>query len=67
MDYWALNTVTIKNRYPLPLIDELLDQLAGARIFSKIDLTAGYNQICIQEEDIPKSAFQSKYRSLKAL
>ena len=58
-NYWALNAVTIKNRYPLPLISELLDQLSGASIFSKIDLTAGYNQVRVANNDIPKTAFRT--------
>ena len=49
IDYQALNAVTIKNQYPLPLISELLDQVGGAHIFSKIDLTIGYNQVKIKE------------------
>jgi len=52
MDYRGLNAVTIKNKYPLPHIDELFDRLRGARVFSKIDLQSGYNQILVREEDI---------------
>ena len=66
-DYRSLNAVTAKNRYPLPLIEELLDQVGGARLFSKIDLTAGYNQVRIREEDIPKSTFRTKYGSYESL
>jgi hypothetical protein len=61
MDYRKLNAMTIKNRYPLPLISELLDQLNGAKIFSKIDLKDGYYHIRIKEGDEWKTAFRSKF------
>jgi hypothetical protein len=61
VDYRLLNAVTIKNKYPLPRIDILFDQLAGAQVFSKIDLHAGYHQIKIRAEDIPKTAFSTRY------
>jgi hypothetical protein len=61
VDYRPLNEVTIKNKYPLPRIDILFDQLIGARVFSKIDLRLGYHQICIRPEDIPKTAFTTRY------
>jgi hypothetical protein len=61
VDYRPLNTVTIKNKYPLPRIDILFDQLAGAQVFSKIDLGSGYHQIKIYAEDIPKTAFSMRY------
>ncbi|WVZ76033.1 hypothetical protein U9M48_024038 [Paspalum notatum var. saurae] len=61
VDYRPLNAVTIKNKYPLPHIDILFDQLAGAKVFSKIDLRFGYYQIKIREEDIPKTAFSTRY------
>jgi hypothetical protein len=61
VDYRLLNAVTIKNKYPLPRIDILFDQLAGAQEFSKIDLCFGYHQIKIRAEDIPKTAFRTRY------
>jgi hypothetical protein len=61
VDYLPLNAVTIKNKYPLPRIDILFDQLAGAQVFSKIDLHSGYHQIKIRAEDIPKTAFTMRY------
>jgi hypothetical protein len=61
VDYWPLNVVTIKNKHPLPRIDILFDQLAGAQVFSKIDLCFGYHQIKICDEDIPKMAFSTRY------
>jgi hypothetical protein len=61
VDYRPLNVVTIKNKYPLPRIDILFDQLAGAQVFSKIDLRFGYHQIKIRAEDISKTAFTMRY------
>jgi hypothetical protein len=57
----TVNAVTIKNKYPLPCIHILFDQLAGAQVFSKIDLCSGYHQIKIHAEDIPKTAFTMRY------
>jgi hypothetical protein len=61
VDYQPLNTVTIKNKYPLPYIDILFDQLVGAKIFSKIDLRSGYHQIKIRPGDVPKTTFSTRY------
>ena len=61
VDYRPLNEVTVKNVYPLPRIDILFDQLTGARVFSKIDLRLGYHQIKVRPEDIPKTAFSTRY------
>src|ERR1044072_3863135 len=59
--YLQLNKVAVKNRYPIPRIDDLMDQLRGAAVFSKIDLKSGYHQIRVKEEDIPKTAFRTRY------
>jgi hypothetical protein len=61
VDYHPLNAVTIKNKYPLPRIDVLFDQLVGAKVFSKIDLRSGYHQIKIRASDIRKIAFSTRY------
>ncbi|GJT89758.1 putative reverse transcriptase domain-containing protein [Tanacetum coccineum] len=61
IDYHELNKVTVKNVYPLPRIDDLFDQLQGARWFSKFDLRLGYHQLKVREEDIPKTAFRTRY------
>jgi len=61
VDYRPLNAVTIKNKYSLPRIDTLFDQLAGAKVFSKIDLRSGYHQIKIWPQDIPKTTFSTRY------
>ncbi|GJT16970.1 putative reverse transcriptase domain-containing protein [Tanacetum coccineum] len=61
IDYRELNKLTIKNRYPLPRIDDLFDQLQGSSVYSKIDLRSGYHQLRIREEDIPITAFWTRY------
>ncbi|GJY71008.1 putative reverse transcriptase domain-containing protein [Tanacetum coccineum] len=62
IDYRELNKLTIKNRYPLPRIDDLFDQLQGSSVYLKIDLRSGYHQLRVREEDIPKTAFRTRYR-----
>ena len=59
--YQQLNKLTIKNKYPLSMIDDLLDQLRGTCMFSKIDLRSGYHQILVKPEDVQKTAFRSRY------
>nr|GFA39791.1 putative reverse transcriptase domain-containing protein [Tanacetum cinerariifolium] len=61
IDYQELNKLTVKNRYPLSRIDDLFDQLQGSSIYSKIDLRSGYHQLRDREEDIPKTAFRTRY------
>jgi hypothetical protein len=61
VDYRPLNYVIVKNKYPLPWIDILFDQLSRAKVFSKIDLRSGYHQIKINPQDIPKTAFSTRY------
>ena len=65
IDYRHLNKVTIKNRYPLPRIDDLFDQLKGAQVYSKIDLRTSYHQLRVREADIPKTAFRKRYGHFK--
>ncbi|GKA04260.1 reverse transcriptase domain-containing protein, partial [Tanacetum coccineum] len=60
-DYRELNKLTVKNRYPLPRIDDLFDQLQGSSVYTKIDLRSGYHQLRVREEDIPKTAFRTRY------
>ncbi|GKA02612.1 putative reverse transcriptase domain-containing protein [Tanacetum coccineum] len=61
IDYRELNKLTVKNRYPLPRIDDLFDQLQGSSVYSKIDLRSGYHQLRVRDEDIPKTAFRTRY------
>nr|GEX03939.1 hypothetical protein [Tanacetum cinerariifolium] len=61
IDYRELNKLTVKNRYPLPRIDDLFDQLQGSKVYSKIDLRSGYHQLRVRKEDIPKTAFRTRY------
>jgi hypothetical protein len=65
IDYQNLNVVIVKNKHPLPRIDDLLDQLKDAKFFSKIDLRSGYHQMKIRSEDIPKTAFVTRYGQYK--
>nr|GFB75959.1 putative reverse transcriptase domain-containing protein [Tanacetum cinerariifolium] len=65
IDYRELNKLTIKNRFPLPMIDDLFDQLQGSRYLSKIDLLLGYPQLRVHEEDIPRTAFKMRYGHFK--
>ncbi|GJX44950.1 putative reverse transcriptase domain-containing protein [Tanacetum coccineum] len=65
IDYRELNKLTVKNRYPLLRIDDLFDQLQGSSIYSKIDLTSGYHQLRVREEDISKTAFKTRYGHYK--
>ena len=61
IDYRQLNRVRIKNRYPLPRIDDLFDQFRGARVYFKIELRTGYYQLRVRETDTPKTAFRTRY------
>ncbi|GJY24260.1 hypothetical protein Tco_0397918 [Tanacetum coccineum] len=61
IDYRKLNKLTVKNRYPLPRIDDLFDQLQGSSVYSKFDLRSGYHQLRLRDEDIPKTAFRTRY------
>ncbi|GJZ74892.1 putative reverse transcriptase domain-containing protein, partial [Tanacetum coccineum] len=61
IDYRELNKLTVKNRYPLPRIDDLFDQLQGSSVYSKIELRSGYHQLRVRDEDILKTAFRTRY------
>ncbi|GJW05643.1 putative reverse transcriptase domain-containing protein [Tanacetum coccineum] len=61
IDYQELNNLTVKNRYPLPRIDQLFDHLQGSSVYSKIDLRSGYHQLRVCEVDIPKTSFRTRY------
>ena len=65
IDYRALNKQTVKNRYPLPRIDDLLDQLQGAKFFSSLDLLSGYHQVPLHASDVPKTAFRTPQGSFQ--
>ena len=67
IDYRLLNSVTVKNKYPLSCIDDLFDQLQGAYMFLKIDLRSGYHQLRIHDEDVYKMAFHSRYEHYEFL
>ena len=67
IDYRKLNRVIVKNKYHLPMIDDLFDQLKGAKYFSKIDLRTGYHQLRVREEDVPKTAFRTRYEHYEFL
>ncbi|RVW75772.1 Retrovirus-related Pol polyprotein from transposon 17.6 [Vitis vinifera] len=67
IDYRELNKVTVRNKYPLPRIDDLFDQLQGACVFSKIDLQSGYHKLRVRSEDVPKTAFRTRYKHYEFL
>ena len=67
MDYRDLNKHTVKNKFPIPLVDDLLDELAGSSIFSKIDLKSGYNQVRMDAADVYKTAFKTHARHFEYL
>jgi hypothetical protein len=61
VDYRRLNSITIKNRFPMPIIEEILDELAGAKYFTKLDMKSGYHQVRVKEEDQFKTAFKTHH------
>ena len=67
IDYRQLNRVTIRNKYPLPRIDGIVDQFQGGSVFSKIDLRSGYHQLKIRPKDVPKTAFRTRYGPYECL
>ena len=67
IDYWQINKVTVKNKYPLLKIEDIFYQLKGAGVFSKIDLRSGYYQLRVKEVDVPKTAFRTRYGHYKFL
>ena len=67
IDYRELNKVTIRNQYSLPRINDLFDQLQGAKVFSKIDLRSGYHQLRVHDEDVFKTAFRTRYEHFEFL
>ncbi|GKE63622.1 hypothetical protein Tco_1513989 [Tanacetum coccineum] len=67
IDYWELNKLTVKNRYPLPWINDLFDQLQGSNVYSNIDLRSGYHQLRVRDKDIPKNSIPNSIWSLQVL
>ena len=67
VDYLWLNKMTIWNRYPLPLLEEMIDRLRGSQVFIKIDLKSGYGQMLVRDEDVPKTAFRMHWGSYEFL
>ena len=61
IDYWKINKETVKNKYPLPRIEDIFDQLKGAGVFSKIDLRSGYYQLSVKDANVPKTTFRTRY------